>query len=185
MGKNITSQQIKEAVTCLAYAGIKTTTFWVIGYPGETEDDFRQTLDLVELLKDNIYEADCNPFYYHLTGQVNSNRWQEESKAATLYPEWAKDMLISQTWRLEAEPPRDETMRRVNRFVQHCKRLNIPNPYSLEEVNRADLRWKKLHKNAVPPLLELRNKKIYIDECKQVTGLSFAANPMQETGEWL
>ncbi len=51
MGKGITAQQIREALSSLAQAGIKTTTYWVIGYPGETEEDFQQTLDLVKEMK--------------------------------------------------------------------------------------------------------------------------------------
>jgi hypothetical protein len=47
MDKRITVDQIKATVSALAYAGIKTTTYWVIGHPGETEADFQQTLDLV------------------------------------------------------------------------------------------------------------------------------------------
>ncbi|MCP5108937.1 MAG: radical SAM protein, partial [bacterium] len=48
MGKGITVEQIRAAVSSFAMAGIKTTTYWVIGHPGETEEDFQMTLDLVE-----------------------------------------------------------------------------------------------------------------------------------------
>lgn len=185
MGKKITLRQVKEAVRALAYAGIKTTTFWVIGHPGETEADFQSTLDLVEQLKDYIYEADCNPFYYHLTGQASSSQWLEENKPGLLYPGWARDMLISQTWRLDAEPPREETLQRVNRFIHHCRKLGIPNPYLLDDIHAADQRWKKLHKNAVPTLMQLRDKKNYIDESKSVKELTFADNLLQEDSDWL
>jgi radical SAM superfamily enzyme YgiQ (UPF0313 family) len=43
MAKRITVQQSEAALASLAYAGIKTTTFWLFGYPGETEQDFRMT----------------------------------------------------------------------------------------------------------------------------------------------
>ena len=185
MGKKITIQQIKEAVSSLAYAGIKTTTFWVIGHPGETEEDFQMTLDLVAQLKDYIYEADCNAFYYHLTGQSSSSQWMEENKPELLYPAWAKDMLISQTWRLNAEPPREETLERVNRFIRHCRELGIPNPYLIDDIHEADQRWKKLHKNAVPALMDLRDKKNHIHESKHIKELSFADNLLQEDNDWL
>lgn len=150
MGKGITPAQIRAAVTNLAKAGIKTTTYWVIGHPGETEEDFQQTLDLVEELKNSIYQAECNPFLYHYSGQNSSDSWQQ--KRMLLYPEYAKDMLMFDYWTLDMEPVREVAYDRMNRFVQHCKDLGIPNPYSFKEIYEADSRWKKLQKFAVPSL---------------------------------
>lgn len=183
MGKKITPQQITDAVSSLALSGIKTTTYWIIGYPGETEEDFLQTLDLIEKLKDNIYEADCNTFKYSLTGQVHSEKWQKTQKRMLLYPQEAKDMLITQTWVL-CEPSREETYQRLNRFVRHCKKLGIPNPYSMYDIHYADLRWKKLHKNAVPTLLEFKNKG-YINENKNMKKLHPVTNLPQDEGDFI
>jgi hypothetical protein len=47
----------------------------------------------------------------------------------------------------------------LNRFVKHITRLGIPNPFSLHEIHKADERWKKLQKNAVPSLLEIDTNK--------------------------
>jgi radical SAM superfamily enzyme YgiQ (UPF0313 family) len=185
MGKKITTHQVKEAVSALAFAGIKTTAFWVVGHPGEREEDFQMTLDLIEELKDKIYEADVNPFYYFLSGQVNSDDWQQGEKAVLLYPGWAREMLVSQTYRLDCEPSRKETMHRVNRLVQHCIKLGIPNPYSMDDIIAADNRWQKLHKNAVPPVLELRNKNTQIHESKNVKKISFAYNTLEDEEDWL
>lgn len=168
MNKRTTVEQNRQALASLAYAGIKTTTFWLFGFPGETEEDFRMTLDFMEKNKDNIYEADCNAFNYYLTGQVNSREWLTNNKALRLYPEWAKKMLITETWVLDCEPLREVVYTRLNRFVDHCRKLGIPNPYSLSDVYKADERWKKLHSNAVPSVVELKNKDIYIDECRYV-----------------
>lgn len=180
MHKRITLQQVREAVTSLAHAGIKTTTMWVIGHPGETEQDFQQTLDLVEELKDDIYEADCNPLWYFPTGQVDSNAWDKKYNRVLLYPAKAKELLIAQTWAIASEPSREETFERLNRFVQHCKNLGIPNPYSLEEIFHADERWKKLHKLAVPLLLDFNNKNPGVDENTRIEELIFAPNPLPE-----
>lgn len=166
MDKRITPKQIKEAVSSLAHAGIKTTTYWVIGYPGETEEDFQQTLDLIEELKDDIWEADCNPFTYFLSAQVGSDNWQEELGISRLYPEYATKLLMSETWTVNAEPNRDEIFSRVRRFADHCKKLGIPNPYSLREIYLADQRWAKLHENAVPLITAFKNKNVRIDENK-------------------
>ena len=184
MDKRILIRQSEEALAALAYAGIKTTTYWLFGYPGETEEDFQLTLDFLEKNKDCIYEAHCNGFYYYLTGQANSEAWQKNNKGVLLYPEWAREYLVTQTWMLEEEPSRETTYSRINRFVQHCKKLGIPNPYSLNDVYAADERWKKLHKNSVPPVVELKNKKIVVEENKHVKAFSFAENKLQDEGDW-
>ena len=155
MNKKVTVDQIKQAVTSLAAAGIKTTTYWVIGFPGETEEDFQQTLNLVEQLKDNIYEAWCSPFHYFSSGQVDSDKWQQYSRL--LFSEKAIDTLILHDWELDYPPSRKESYQRMNRFVEHCRKLNIPNPYKMMEFHQADQRWAQLHRNAVPPLLSLKN----------------------------
>jgi len=154
MGKKITPTQIKQAVSALAYTGIKTTTYWVIGHPGETEKDFQATLDLITEMKDDIYEADCNPFIYFPSGQVSSDQWAKERKNRLLYPAEYREMMLVQTWVLDVPPSREETYQRVNRFTAHCRELGIPNPYTLRDIYHADERWKKLHPNAVPPLAD-------------------------------
>jgi hypothetical protein len=150
MHKGITVSQIRAAVTNFALAGIKTTTYWVIGHPGETEEDFQMTLDLVEELKNFIYQSECNPFLYHYCGQNSSDKWQE--KRLLLYPEKAKNMLVFDSWTLDMEPVREKAYERMHRFVAHCNRLGIPNPYSFKEIFDADRRWEKLQKFAVPSL---------------------------------
>jgi radical SAM superfamily enzyme YgiQ (UPF0313 family) len=189
MDKKITPGQIRSAAANLAATGIKTTTYWVVGYPGETEADFHQTLDLVEQLKDDIYEADCNPFTYFPIGQVNSGPWADQYTGALLYPEEFREMLWVQTWILNCEPRREDIFRRLNRFTRHCARLDIPNPYSLRDIHRADERWQKLHPNAVPPLLEFlrcrENRDIeIIDETKNSASTAKAQNLFQNKEEW-
>lgn len=185
MGKKITVGQVKQAVFSLAHAGIKTTTLWVIGHPGETERDFQETLDLIEEMRDDIYEADCNPFWYFITGQVNSSGWAKNYKSISLYPEYAKDMLILQTWILDCDPPREEIYRRVNRFAAHLKKLEIPNPYTLEDFYKADERWKKLHKNAVPSMLELNDQDTFINENKSIKTICLADNPLKAEEDFI
>lgn len=189
MGKKITAAQIRSAVSNLAATGIKTTTYWVVGYPEETEADFQHTLDLIEQLKDDIYEADCNPFTYFPIGQVNSDWWAKKYSDSLLYPEEAKEMLWVQTWIMNCQPHREEMYNRLNRFVRHCARLDIPNPYSLRDIYRADERWKTLHPNTVPPLLEfLRCRESgdtdIIDEVKNGTPIVKAQNIFQNEEDW-
>jgi radical SAM superfamily enzyme YgiQ (UPF0313 family) len=184
MGKKIKVNHMKEALYALAYVGIKTTTAWMVGHPGETEEDFQMTLDLIEELKDYIYEVKCQSFKYYLRGQPNSDNWMDGHKPILLYPEWARDMLVSQTWSLDCKPPWDEIVSRENRFMEHCQRLGLPSNYSLEDVNDADLRWEKLQPNAVPRMVELNDINIYIYENKQIEIPYTAVNPVKEEGDW-
>jgi len=180
MGKKITPEQIKNALFSLSQVGIKTSTLWIVGYPGETEQDFQQTMALIEELKDAIYEAEGTPFWYFLTGQSNSDEWAGKYKPGLLYPREAKDMLIAQTWIMDCEPGREETYKRLSRFAQHLSRLGIPNLYSLRDIYEADERWKKLHKNAVPELMAFKSKEQYIDENQRVKTVSFARNTLND-----
>lgn len=172
MGKKITPEMSKRAISALAYAGIKTTVYIVIGHPGETEEDFKQTLDMIEELKDDIWEAECNPFLFFYSGQANSDEWA--NKRRLLYPEWSREILISQTWIIDDEPSREVMYDRVFRFNEHCKKIGIPNPYTLQETYDADERWKRLHKNAVPSVIEFKDREAYIDDTNKVCKLLLA-----------
>jgi hypothetical protein len=178
MGKGITVKQIKAALSSLAYAGIKTTTYWVMGHPGETEDDFQATLALIEELKDYIWQAECNPFRYFFSGHNSSGEWDRHRVA--LYGETAKEMFIFDECVLNVEPSREVIYDRMNRFVQHCKKLGIPNPYSTYESCEADKRWQQLHKNAAPPMLEFMGVESEIDESKYMKPVSLAVNTRED-----
>lgn len=159
MNKKMTVEQIKKAVKTLANCGIKTTTYWVIGYPGESEKDFRETIGLLSELKDDIYEADWHPFYFFPKGQVCSADWTQEHDIELLYPEEFKNVLLTQTWILKRDPGREEVYDRLNRFAEVCRNLKIPNPYSMMDIYQADKRWKELHPGTGPTILELHNCK--------------------------
>lgn len=183
MGKRITVQQMQEVLQSLSYAGIKTSTLWLIGHPGETEEDFKHTLDFIEEFRDYIYAAEGTPFWYHLKGQSNSDEWYKR-RSKLLYPESAKEMLVAQTWILDGEPTREETYDRLARFILHLEKLGIPNPYSLQDIYNADMRWQKLHKNAVPALVDLKNPELYIDECRSIREVSVVKNSMKHDEDW-
>ncbi|MGD2086561.1 MAG: radical SAM protein [Candidatus Aminicenantes bacterium] len=182
MDKRITLDQARKTITGLAHAGIKTATLWLIGFPGESEEDFQQTLDLIEELKDDIYDAEGTPFWYFLKGQSNSGSWKEK-RPLLLYPEQAKEMLITQTWVLSGKPSREITYQRLNRFIRHINQLGIPNPYNLREMYEADERWKKLHKNAVPSIVEFKGPG-YIDECKHIKKILPITDVSEDEGDF-
>ena len=97
MGKRISPSQSKLVLKNLANAGIKTTAYFVIGHPGETEDDFRQTLQFLDEVKDYIWEAECDYFNYNYSGQSDSTKWAALRKL--VYPKSARNLLICQKWK--------------------------------------------------------------------------------------
>jgi radical SAM superfamily enzyme YgiQ (UPF0313 family) len=181
MDKRISIEQIRKSISSLAYAGIKTTTFWVVGYPGETEEDFQQTLDLIEELKDDIYETTFRPLLYYKSKRPKFGVCEKSKK---LYPDYAKDKVLIETWIPDIEPSREETYGRLNRFHEHITKLGIPNPYSLYELEKADIRWKKLHDNAVPSILELKGKNQYVDECRSIGEIQLLDNSLVDTEDF-
>lgn len=168
MHKNLTVEQIKRSIINLATAGIKTTAMFVVGHPGETEEQFLQTLQLIEEIQDYIYEADCNPFQFYYSGQVDSGLWESQFVKRPLYDERYADMIFSRTWTLDVYPQREIAYERANRFVEFVEQLGIYNPYKLEEIRKADERWALLHPNAVPSMLDLQHGNISAEERKRV-----------------
>ncbi len=163
MHKGITPSLAKASVSALAYAGIKTTLYMVVGHPGESEEDFQKTLQLMEELKDDIWQAEAAPIMFHYSGQGNTGAW--EGTLEPLYSDNVSDMMISRPWTLVgSEPSREERHHRMFKFAQHCKSLGIGNPYSLQENYLADLRWKKLHRFSVPGLHEFNDSRRFITE---------------------
>lgn len=180
MDKKITIDQIRNTLKNLANAGIKTTTYWIAGHPGETEEDFQQTLDLLTELSDYIYEAEADPFRYFYRGQAFGDDWFKEKGNHLLYSEDATDMLLTQTWVLNEEPSRELIYERGCRFKEHCRKLGIPNAYSVSEIYKADQRWKRIHKNAVPPLLDIDNKELIMNEKNHVSQIIEAKTDIGE-----
>jgi len=186
MHKDITPEQIKRCIMNLATAGIKTTAMFVVGHPGETEEHFQQTLKLIEEIQDYLYEADCNPFQFYYSGQVDSEAWESQFVKRSLYSEKYDDLIFSKTWTLDVYPKRDIAYERANRFVEFVEKLGIHNPYKLEDIKKADERWASLHKNAVPSILELQHGKIPVDERRNVIDFNLAedATSNLELGDW-
>jgi hypothetical protein len=72
----------------------------------------------------------------------------------------------------------------VFRFREHCNALGIPNPYSIPEIYQADERWHRLHKNAVPPMLEFKKQGNYIDECRRIKKILPAQELQPDEGDF-
>ena len=145
MKKKMTISKITGALKSLSEAGIRTTTYWVIGYPGENDQDFNETLKFLEDNKEYIYEADPHPYYFYPSGQHGSKEFIK-SGYRNLYDEEFNDILVFEYLKQGTEnPSQQEKFERMHKFTKKLLELNIPNPYSMFEIIAADKRWKNLH----------------------------------------
>jgi radical SAM superfamily enzyme YgiQ (UPF0313 family) len=168
MGKCISIDQVKSALSSFAHSGIKTTTYWIIGHPGETEEDFQKTLDLIEELKDYIWQAECNPFRYYFNVLNCSNEW--DSYRVPLFPEKVKDMLIFQ----EDEVARQifDSTDPVVPMKDIFQRLDLPKTFYHVDCARINLTT-----SAFPYL-----RAVYSKETREKK--SFARNTRQDLGDF-
>jgi len=182
MDKQINPEMCKKVLATMASAGIKTTAYWLIGHPYETEEDFQETLDFISENKDNMWEAECEYYNYYYSGQSHSDKYA--SLRTLVYPEKYKEMLLLDKWQINTDPSREVIFNRVFRFVEHCKKLGIPNTYSLNEIKYADERWKILHPNSVPSLLEFSYGDSLVDDRENVKDYKAAKSVILEQGDF-
>ncbi len=104
----------------------------------------------------------------------------KQDKNILLYPPWAKEMLLTETWIIRDEPSREKLYERVNQFTALCEKLEIPITYSLHDIYVADERWQRLHQNAVPTLLALSDNQNLVEDCKNLKEVRY----MKDSGEF-
>jgi radical SAM superfamily enzyme YgiQ (UPF0313 family) len=142
MDKMTTPKTISEALKSLAAAGIRTTTYWITGFPGETEEDFQETLDFIREHHRYIYELEAHAYYYYPYGQVGSRLHQCRS----LYSDEVNRFTKFKVWDIEGvTPPREERFDRQRRISDLASELGLPNIYTMSERYAAEDRWRSLY----------------------------------------
>ena len=145
MVKLTTPEVIAKALKALSNAGIRTTTYWIVGFPGETEQNFEETLDFIRENHRYIYELECHPYYYYPYGQVGS-RFQE---SFSLYPSEVTDVIRFKIWDIvDSNPPRQVKYDRLRRLSALASELGLPNIYTMPDRYYAEERWQRLHPSA-------------------------------------
>jgi radical SAM superfamily enzyme YgiQ (UPF0313 family) len=146
MDKMTTPQVISDVLKSLSNAGIRTTTYWIVGFGGETESDFQETCDFIKEHHRYIYELEAHPYYYYPYGQIGSRLHE----CFSLYPEEVVKLTKFKVWEVkDANPTREERYDRLRRISKLAADLGLPNIYTMAERYVAEERWQRLHPLAV------------------------------------
>ena len=145
MDKMTTPSTILGALRSLAENGIRTATTWIAGHPGETEQDFEETLAFVRESHRFIYDLHAHPFSYFPYGQVASRLYESVS----VFPGEVSEAMRFKIWDVaNAEPAREERFSRLQRFSALAAELGLPRTYSMAERYAAEKRWARLSPKA-------------------------------------
>lgn len=141
MNKGITPESIKLALQNFANNGIFTSTLWIAGFPEETNEDFKESIDFLKENSKYIYQADVWEFVPSPEGFVSATR---EYKAKLTYPEEFNDMLVLKYYELEDTVSKTEKFERIAEFEKARIEAGVPNPYSIMDLFLAEKRWMEL-----------------------------------------
>lgn len=146
MDKMTTPQVISDVLKSLSSAGIRTTTYWIVGFGGESESDFQETCDFIKEHHRYIYELEAHPYYYYPYGQIGSRLHE----CFSLYPEEVVKLTKFKVWEIkDANPTREVRYDRLRRISKLAADLGLPNIYTMAERYVAEERWQRLHPLAV------------------------------------
>jgi hypothetical protein len=135
--------RMERALSALASAGVRTSTLWIIGYPGETEAEFAETLNFLAENRSSVYQADAWIFQYSPVGLAGSQSFNKQGTRPRFTSEL--DQAFGVQFRsLSKDLTAGERFDRLGRFVRRMGELGIPNPYSLLQLRAAERRWAEL-----------------------------------------
>ncbi|MCX5704312.1 MAG: radical SAM protein, partial [Candidatus Omnitrophica bacterium] len=147
MNKGVLPEQTRKSLMNFAQSGIKTTTLWIAGFPGESEADFQESIDFLNDNINSLYQADIWEFICSPSLIPSSESGSEDFSTKAMYPEEFDDLLVIKYYDLKNGPSPEVRFERIRRFEENRLKLGIPNPYSIKELISAHQRWVNLGHN--------------------------------------
>ncbi len=144
MIKKTTPESMERSLEVLSAEGVITSTLWIVCYPGETEDEFDQTIRFIRSNRSRIYQSDAWIFQYHPAGLAHSGEIENERGSHTRYNSEINRILAVAPYVVDKDLSPGERFDRLERFVRTMRELEIPNPYSVYEWIAAEGRWNSL-----------------------------------------
>jgi len=119
MGKYFNSQEASRVLQNTKKVGIKNVVYFIVGYPGEEEEDFRETLEFIRANKEHIdMVKSVNPLYL----MAGSELYSQRKKYNINLPQDNPDVY----WYIEDKNTFNLRMERVKKVQDLLKELKIP-----------------------------------------------------------
>ena len=157
MVKKTNPENMEKSLNALASQGVVTSTLWIVGFSGETENEFNETLSFIRKNKNNIYQADPWLFQYHPKGLAHSPELNESQGSKYRFSSKLNDIFAVSPYVVGNDLSPSERFDRLERFVAALRECEIPNPYSINEIIRANKRWEDMgHHSGWSPLVSVK-----------------------------
>ncbi|MBT6297300.1 MAG: B12-binding domain-containing radical SAM protein, partial [Nitrospina sp.] len=145
MIKNTTPENMEMSLYALSKHGILTSTLWIIAYPGETENEFKETLKFIKDSSAHIYQSDPWLFQYHPVGLSKSDKISSEKGSKARFSNYINEILSVAPYHVDQDLSQEERFGRLERFTCEMEELELLNPYSVTDILKAEKRFSGLN----------------------------------------
>lgn len=148
MVKKTNPENMARTLRALASQGVMTSTLWIIYYPGETDQEFEDTLRFIRENTGDIYQADAQVFQYHPEGLAHSADIDEEQGTRLRFSRELNEVLAVTPHMTSRGFSSEVAFDRLRRFVHEMDRVDIPNPYAFGDWIVAQKRWRGMGRDS-------------------------------------
>jgi radical SAM superfamily enzyme YgiQ (UPF0313 family) len=144
MVKMTNPERIARSLHSLATSGVMTSTLWIVNFPGETDEEFDETIRFIRENSNNIYQADCAVYQYHPEGLAGSEDVTSTMGSDFRFSPEVNELLGVTPYRVGKDYSAADSYRRLEHWVREMRDIGLPNPYRMENWIYAANRWAAL-----------------------------------------